>query len=455
MSLGWASCGWLGPGRGSGPGWPGPSRRVRVLPARVAGRDLDYVVLDIDATLIEVHSEEEQASPHFKGGFGMHPILCFLDNTNEGLAGILRTGRAGSNTAADHIAVLEGEAGGRFRATGRPGPWPNGWGSARGEVANMWRDTNCSRGRRTPSSCPSTRISRPAEVVRQLYSGSSSASGGHMGIDVHQLTPVQRTVLLTLYGRALDSRKPASVLGDVMAEELISKINYDFANLKMGSLVWQIAMRAKMLDDMARRFLTAHPDAVVVDLGAGLDSRMYRLAPPPTVDWYDVDYPEVIDLRASLFPEHARAHTIGASVTDPHWLDQIPAERPTMIVADGLMAWLSEGQTRSLLNRITDHFHSGELAFNEYGHPGRLEAWAGRRYGPAILRAAVSASSYVGFDDAHLPERWNPRLTLVEETSTMRAPEVALLPPVMRTVFRLSMSSRRTLQKTRILRYRF
>ena len=80
----------------------------RVLPpAHAAGRDLDYVVLDIDATLIEVHSEKEQASPHFKGGFGMHPILCFLDNTNEGLAGILRTGRAGSNTAADHIAVLD------------------------------------------------------------------------------------------------------------------------------------------------------------------------------------------------------------------------------------------------------------------------------------------------------------------------------------------------------------
>ena len=76
-------------------------------PARAAGRDLDYVVLDIDATLVEVHSEKEQASPHFKGGFGYHPMLCFLDNTNEALAGILRTGRAGSNTAADHIAVLD------------------------------------------------------------------------------------------------------------------------------------------------------------------------------------------------------------------------------------------------------------------------------------------------------------------------------------------------------------
>jgi hypothetical protein len=89
-------------------------------PARAAGRELDYVVLDIDATLIEVHSEKEQASPHFKGGFGMHPLLCFLDNTNEGLAGMLRTGRAGSNTAADHIAVLD-SALGQLPETARAG----------------------------------------------------------------------------------------------------------------------------------------------------------------------------------------------------------------------------------------------------------------------------------------------------------------------------------------------
>jgi hypothetical protein len=76
-------------------------------PSRAAGRDLDYVVMDLDATLVEVHSEKEQASAHFKGGFGYHPLLCFLDNTNEALAGILRTGRAGSNTATDHISVLD------------------------------------------------------------------------------------------------------------------------------------------------------------------------------------------------------------------------------------------------------------------------------------------------------------------------------------------------------------
>jgi len=66
-----------------------------------------YVTLDLDATLLTAHSEKEQAAPNYKSGFGFHPLGCWLDNTNEALAAILRPGNAGSNTAADHIAVLD------------------------------------------------------------------------------------------------------------------------------------------------------------------------------------------------------------------------------------------------------------------------------------------------------------------------------------------------------------
>jgi Transposase DDE domain group 1 len=80
----------------------------RDIPAATAGgRDWPGLVLDVDATLVEVHSEKESAAPHFKGGFGFHPILVFLDNTNEALAGLLRPGNAGANTADDHIAVTD------------------------------------------------------------------------------------------------------------------------------------------------------------------------------------------------------------------------------------------------------------------------------------------------------------------------------------------------------------
>jgi len=65
------------------------------------------IVLDIDATLVTAHSEKEGAQGNWKGGFGFHPLLCYLDESEEFLAGLLRSGNAGSNTACDHIAVVE------------------------------------------------------------------------------------------------------------------------------------------------------------------------------------------------------------------------------------------------------------------------------------------------------------------------------------------------------------
>jgi len=65
------------------------------------------LVIDEDATITIAHSEKEQAAATFKHTWGFHPVLAFCDNTNEALTGLLRPGNAGSNTAADHITVID------------------------------------------------------------------------------------------------------------------------------------------------------------------------------------------------------------------------------------------------------------------------------------------------------------------------------------------------------------
>jgi hypothetical protein len=67
----------------------------------------ERTVIDIDATLTTAYSQKDQAAGNFKGGYGHHPLLCYLDGTGEAPAGILRPGNAGSNTAADHKQVLD------------------------------------------------------------------------------------------------------------------------------------------------------------------------------------------------------------------------------------------------------------------------------------------------------------------------------------------------------------
>jgi hypothetical protein len=67
----------------------------------------ERVTIDVDATLICSHSDKEGAAGNFKGGYGFHPLLAYCDETDEALAGMLRPGNAGSNTAADQIHVVE------------------------------------------------------------------------------------------------------------------------------------------------------------------------------------------------------------------------------------------------------------------------------------------------------------------------------------------------------------
>src|SRR5512147_945932 len=94
---------------------------------------------------------------------------------------------------------------------------------------------------------------------------------------------------------------------------------------QMGlAAVW----RAKVHDDWARSFLADHPDAVVLHLGCGLDARAFRIDPPATVDWYDLDYPSVIELRRQSLPPREHYTLIDSSVTDLTWLDRIPHGRP-------------------------------------------------------------------------------------------------------------------------------
>jgi hypothetical protein len=87
--------------------WAQAAETDRLTHSTVAGFTVAGLVLDIDATIVVCHSEKEQTDKTWKKTWGYHPLLCFADATGEALAGILRPGCAGSNTAADHITVLD------------------------------------------------------------------------------------------------------------------------------------------------------------------------------------------------------------------------------------------------------------------------------------------------------------------------------------------------------------
>lgn len=176
-----------------------------------------------------------------------------------------------------------------------------------------------------------------------------------------------QTMLATLYLKALDANSDRPVLGDRYADQVVSRLDYDFHGLGITAR-WAplLTVRTAQYDIWVRQFLAVHQHCTVVHLGCGLDARVFRLDPGPEVDWYDVDYPAVIALRQKVFPTRPHYHLIAASATDPAWLQRIPADRPVLLVAEGISMYLTEDDGVSLLRRVVDRFPSGELQIDFY-----------------------------------------------------------------------------------------
>jgi O-methyltransferase involved in polyketide biosynthesis len=273
-----------------------------------------------------------------------------------------------------------------------------------------------------------------------------------MGIAFPAFTPLEDSLLLTLCARALDNRSPHPVLEDAVADEIVLRLDYDYDQFHLNTnLIITVAHRAKKLDEVASAFIDRHPNAIGLDLGAGLDARMHRIAPPSTVDWYDIDFPAVIAARERLIPSRPNIHGVAANLNDTDWLDAIPTDRPAVIIADGLMAFLTLDELASVLNRLIDHLPSGEIAFNSYT---RFAIWAAKHsHGTRSVAQLVKSP---GVDDPHEPERWNPKLKLIKEILLCREPEVAEFPRTLRLYNRLlALNAALSRKGTIVLHYRF
>jgi O-methyltransferase involved in polyketide biosynthesis len=216
---------------------------------------------------------------------------------------------------------------------------------------------------------------------------------------VHDLSGAARTMLTTLYLKALDSDFDRPVLGDRYAKEAVGRIDCDWPELGItGKWAPLVTVRTAQYDIWVAQFLAVHQDATVVHLGCGLDSRVFRLDPGPGVDWYDVDYPAVIAVREKIFPTRPGYHLIATSATDPSWLDQIPADRPTLLIAEGVSMYLTEQDGIGLLRRFVDRFRSGELQidfYNWFGIRSQKMHTLVRRSGSTLYWAVDSPAEIV------------------------------------------------------------
>lgn len=261
-----------------------------------------------------------------------------------------------------------------------------------------------------------------------------------------QLTQVQETLFITLHAKAIDHRSKNSILNDAKADEILQQVDYDFRKMESFGNDNLLLVRAKQYDEWLREFLKANHKAVVVNLGCGLDTRVSRINPPAGVFWFDVDYPEVIQLREKFYSNREGYQMIASSITDAQWLTPIPRERPTMIIADGVLEYLSVDEAKVLLNRITDHFSQGQIVFDVMSgyaiQAGRSRA---SQTTGALQKWAVNEPGEV--------DRLNPKLNRTEAISLFSSPYLQQLPWAFRGLYRLVALMPRYRNMIRLLRY--
>jgi len=229
---------------------------------------------------------------------------------------------------------------------------------------------------------------------------------------IQNLDGISRTLLMTLYARAREAQRPDAMLKDEQAVEMVNQIQGDFSRLKMQRHdEIAIIMRMRKFDTYVRDFLTRNPNAVVVHIGCGLDTRFERVD-NGFVEWFDLDLADVIDLRKKLLSFSGdRYHLLAASVFEDGWLNEVSQYKPRsfMFIAEGVLPYFTEAQVKVLVLKLLEHFPGSELVCDAHTP---FVIWADNlQLAHAKVKARLQWSIKQGKD----LESWSEGIKLLDE----------------------------------------
>lgn len=166
---------------------------------------------------------------------------------------------------------------------------------------------------------------------------------------------VNRTLYIPLYGKSLVSRK-SILLHDPKAEEIWEKEGFPLkGKSKSRYLAYYMGMRSAVFDQWLQIQLAANPGAVVLHIGCGMDSRVLRVGSCGH-QWFDVDFPAVIEERKRYFTELENYHMLGADARELQWLSRIPEAETAIVVMEGVSMYMPPEELRQLLRGIGSRF---------------------------------------------------------------------------------------------------
>lgn len=228
---------------------------------------------------------------------------------------------------------------------------------------------------------------------------------------------VAETLLIPLHMRAKENKQENPILNDKIAEQLVESLEYDYSKFdhaklsEVGCLV-----RGWYFDRAVQRFVESQSKAIVVNVGCGLDTRYQRIGNEKAI-FYDMDLPEVIDLRKKLIPEQSNNIYISASLLEIGWMDNLRNKHPEasfIFIAEGVLMYFDEKEVKDFLHNIANRFVGGEIWFDLCG-----TMMSRRGVKPDSLRNHEAQIRF-GMDNGHIVEQWVSNLKLIEQSIYMQ-----------------------------------
>lgn len=184
------------------------------------------------------------------------------------------------------------------------------------------------------------------------------------------LSDIEKTLLIPLWSRAKESELSNPILVDTTANDLINKLDFNFSTIENNSTFLKrlaLLVRAKTFDDTIKDFISKNHNIAIVNIGAGLDTTFNRID-NGTLDWYNIDLPNVIELREKLLPANPREKSIAKSFLDYSWINDIEKTyNKILFIAGGLFAYFDKNVIKELLEKLAANFPSSEIIFDVPG----------------------------------------------------------------------------------------
>lgn len=223
----------------------------------------------------------------------------------------------------------------------------------------------------------------------------------------------------------METQKKKPLLVDQTAVEIIDKIDHDFSTItgnlsEISRLGW--IGRSLSFDDIVRGFIEKHPEATVVNLGCGLDTTFERVD-NGTIEWLDLDLPDVIEIRGQFIHESARRRFAAQSLFDDAWLHLLEGREDILFIAAGVLYYFEEQAIKDLLGKLADRFPKCEIAFD-----ATLPIGVKMANKMVIKNSGMDEKSFLkwGLKGAKHLLQWDARIRIIEEFTLFKNVRIGL-----------------------------